>query len=475
MCKKCDVMKKKLLISCLVALSIVLIEFLVWFLFFDKKIVINLNGETTENLEVFSNYEERGITAYYKNRVTKGLKLDNINISNNIDNTKLGEYSVNYEVNYQNQKKIANRKIVVIDDISPTIEVEESVKVCPNINIKDYKLNYNASDNYDGDITNKVIKSYDSNKIYLEVTDSSFNKTVKSINVDYEDNQSPIITLAGGDKNIYIGTKYSEPGFNAIDNCDGDITDKVIVEGNVNINKVGTYQLKYSVTDSNGNKSEKIRKVTVYDKNSTPNGQVIYLTFDDGPCIYTGKLLDILKGYNVKATFFVTGQFGYDSYIKREYEEGHSIGIHTYSHLYKNIYSSVDAYFDDLYKMRNKIYNVTGYYTNLVRFPGGSSNTISKFNPGVITKIADRMKEEGYVYFDWNVASQDTGTNNVDKIANNIIKNLHGRKYYIILQHDIKPNSIEAVKQVIEYGLKNGYEFRALDINSPTAHHEIAN
>lgn len=468
-------MKKKLLISCLVASIIVLIEFLVWFLFINKNIVIYLNGKKTENLEVFSNYEEKGARAYYKSIIGKGIKLEDINITNNIDNTKLGEYKVNYEVQYESEKKLVSRKIKVVDTTSPNIEVDEVIKACPNSNIKDYKIDYKASDNYDGDLTSKVVKKYDTDKIYLEVEDSSSNKAVKSIDVLYNDIDSPNINLVGEDKSIYIGSKYEEPGYNAMDNCDGDITDKVIVEGNVDTNKVGIYEVKYSVTDSSGNKTEKIRKVTVYDKNNIPNGQVIYLTFDDGPCVYTGKLLDILKLYNVKATFFVTNQFGYDSYIKREYEEGHSIGVHTYSHAYKNIYSSVDAYFDDLYKMRNKIYNLTGYYTNLVRFPGGSSNTISRFTPGVVTMIAARMQKEGYVYFDWNVSSKDTGTNDASKIASNIIKSLHGRSYYIVLQHDIKPNSIEAVKQVIEYGLKNGYEFKTLDVNSPTAHHEIAN
>lgn len=468
-------MRRNLLIVITAAATIVFIEFLVWFLFVEKNIVIRLNGKKNEDLEVFSNYEEKGVKAYYKSRIGKGIKIEDISITNNIDNTKLGEYKVNYEVQYEGKKKLVNRKVKVVDTTAPNIEVDKDVKVCPNSNIKDYNFDYKANDNYDGDLTNKVVKKYDTNKIYLEVEDSSSNKAVKSIDVLYNDIDNPTINLVGEDIMIYVGSKYEEPGYNAIDNCDGDITNKVIVEGNVDTNKAGIYEIKYIVTDNSGNKTEKIRKITVYDKNNIPNGQVIYLTFDDGPCAYTGKLLDILKSYNVKATFFVTNQFGYDYYIKREYEEGHSIGVHTYSHLYKSIYSSVDAYFDDLYKMRNKIYTLTGHYTNLVRFPGGSSNTISKFTPKVVTMIADRMQKEGYVYFDWNVSSKDTGTNDANKIANNIIKSLHGRSYYIVLQHDIKPNSIEAVKQVIEYGLKNGYEFKALDMSSPTAHHEIAN
>ena len=153
-------MKKKLLISCLVASIIVLIEFLTWFLFFDKKIVIKLNGNEVENLCVFSNYLEQGAEAYYKSRLLKGLKLENIKINSNVDTDKLGEYKVDYEIEYKNKKETVTRKVNIIDDIPPKIETEENINVCPNVDLKNYELKYKANDNYDGDMTNKIIKNY---------------------------------------------------------------------------------------------------------------------------------------------------------------------------------------------------------------------------------------------------------------------------------------------------------------------------
>ena len=98
----------------------------------------------------------------------------------------------------------------------------------------------------------------------------------------------------------------------------------------------------------------------------------IFLTFDDGPSnATTGRLLDILKKYNVKATFFVTGN-GSDDLIKREYNEGHSIGLHTYSHSYKTVYASEEAFFNDLAKVDQRVYNAIGIHSIITRFLGGA-------------------------------------------------------------------------------------------------------
>lgn len=110
----------------------------------------------------------------------------------------------------------------------------------------------------------------------------------------------------------------------------------------------------------------------------------------------------------------------------------------------------------------------------LIRFPGGSSNTVSDFNPGIMTTLAKEVEVRGYKYFDWNVGSSDTATNNSATIANNVINRLK-KGSNIVLQHDTKYASVKAVSEIIEYGLANGYVFAALDITSPSAHHTIAN
>lgn len=203
--------------------------------------------------------------------------------------------------------------------------------------------------------------------------------------------------------------------------------------------------------------------------------KVIYLTFDDGPSKYTPELLRILKENDVKATFFVVGSY-YKNTIKDIYNDGHAIGIHSYTHEYKDIYASVDAYFADLNKVREMIYNQTGIYTNLVRFPGGSSNTVSKFNPGIMTTLAQELEARGYAYFDWNVSSGDAGSTKItNEVYNNVIKGIENKKVAIVLQHDTYKYSIDAVQDIINWGKENGYRFETLNINSPTSHHKIYN
>ena len=126
--------------------------------------------------------------------------------------------------------------------------------------------------------------------------------------------------------------------------------------------------------------------------------------------------------------------------------------------------------------MQDLIYDQTGSYTKLSRFPGGSSNTVSNFNPGIMTSLAGALTDLGYQYFDWNVSSGDAGeTTDTDTVAENIINGCAGRKASVVLQHDIKDYSVNAVEQVLIWGINNGYVFRALDVSSPNAHHGINN
>ena len=157
-------------------------------------------------------------------------------------------------------------------------------------------------------------------------------------------------------------------------------------------------------------------------KGVMPKEKTIYLTFDDGPGPYTAELLDILKQYGVKATFFVTNQQPkYLDLIGRAFREGHTIGVHTSCHDYDRIYASEQAYFDDFFAMEEIVKEQTGDYTRIFRFPGGSSNTVSSFNPGIMSRLTQAMTDMGYQYYDWNVVSGDAGgTNKTKQIVENI-------------------------------------------------------
>ncbi len=454
-----------------------LLIFIGIFLFYilTMHLVLNLNGDEYVEINVFEEYQDKGAYSCYSDIFGFCLYEPEIKINNLVDTSKLGEYTIIYTISSSFHQKQIERKVKVIDKTPPLISVkEETILTCPNNH--DFKITYQATDNYDQDITDKVITKIEDNQYILEVSDSSGNFTTLTLPIIYEDKEKPKITLKG-DKTIYLlkGEEYQELGYTATDNCLGNITDQVKVTSNVNINKSGKYTISYTVSDDLKNTTKVTRIVYVYEKNpDIPIGdKVIYLTFDDGPSAYTNELLDILKKYNVKATFFVTGN-GSDAVIKRAYEEGHSIGLHTYSHNYNKVYQSVDAYFNDLNKISNRVERITGQKSKLIRFPGGSSNTVSNFNKGIMTKLALEVEVRGYKYFDWNVGSSDTSTSDSNKIANNVIKSLR-KGSNIVLQHDTKYSSVKAVSKIIEYGLANGYIFAPLDITSPSAHHKIAN
>lgn len=204
---------------------------------------------------------------------------------------------------------------------------------------------------------------------------------------------------------------------------------------------------------------------------------IIYLTFDDGPRSgTTNKILDILKYEGVKATFFVTGN-GPDYWIKRMDDEGHTVGLHTFSHIYSYIYSSVNNYFSDLEKIKNRVRGIIGKDSKIIRFPGGSSNTISKnYKIGIMSELVKMVLDMGYHYFDWNVDSLDAGgAMNSYEVYNNVISNLSKNRVNVVLMHDTKDITVWALKKIIEYGKENGYIFKKIDMDTEMIVHNIYN
>lgn len=310
-------------------------------------------------------------------------------------------------------------------------------------------------------------------KYSLQVKNKIINK-VRKVNVI--DNISPEITLKGSDNiKLYESSDYEEPGFIAFDNYDGDITKNVIVQNDIK-EEIGDYKITYIVEDSSGNKTMVTRNVKILGKEK--NIGTIYLTFDDGPSNNTSKILDILKQEDIKATFFLVNfNSSYNPVAKRIYDEGHSIGIHSYTHNYKLIYSSVSAYFDDLNKMNDKIKTITGSDTKLLRFPGGSSNTISSFNKGIMTTLVKEVTNAGYHYFDWNVDSSDAwSARNSNDVYNNVVNNLK-KGTNIVLMHDLSSNekTVNVLEKIIKDAKEKGYIFANITMNTKEIHHGINN
>ena len=436
---------------------------------------ITLNGSTYETITYKDNYKESGYkaTMLFKN-------IDNlVEINSNLKNNVVGSYDINYNLSYKFLTISKKRKVVIIDNIPPEIKTEvEEIKACPTE--EKPEVSYTATDEYDGELTDKVYVEYFDDKLILNVSDSSKNLERKEIKVNRIDDEKPTINLKEG-TTIYVryGTSYTEPGFTATDNCDGDITDKVEVSGTVG-NSVGTYKITYTVTDSSNNQTEVVRNVIVrknylYNNGTIENGS-IYLTFDDGPNYgTTNVILDILKEENVKATFFVTCN-GSDDLIKRIYNEGHTLALHTCTHDYYTVYKSVDSYFNDLNKVSDRVKRLTGYESKIIRFPGGSSNTVSRISPGIMTTLTGMVLDKGYRYYDWNVDSNDAGgANNRYQVYNNVINNISHGKANMILMHDIKPQTRDALRDIIDYAKKSGFNFKRIEMDTYMIRHGVNN
>lgn len=396
----------------------------------------------------------------------------------NIDTNKVGSYKINVSIKYLFYNVNKNFIVRVVDKIPPDIELkgDNPAYVCPN---KDYiEEGYNALDNYDGDITDKVDAIIDKDNILYRVFDSSFNRTEVKRDIIHEDKINPSIELKGK-RTIYIyeGNSYIEAGYTAFDNCDGDITDKVVSTGNVDTNTIGTYNITYEVKDSSGNSFNTDREVIVIKKPNYYGNGVIYLTFDDGPSYLTNEILDILDREGIKATFFVCGA---NESTKRAYNSGHTIGLHSNTHNYSYIYTSSDNYFNDLNNISDKVFNVINIRSNIIRFPGGSSNTISrKYNRGIMSYLTAQVVNRGYNYFDWNVDSNDAGSdiNNSSNIYYNVINNVSHNKANVVLMHDSANHraTVNALSDIIRYGKNNGYTFKAIDDNTPIIRHRVNN
>lgn len=409
-------------------------------------------------------YEEEGYSAYdrYDDDLTD----------------KVTSYEENGKVYYSVMDSSGNigtavREIQYKDERSPRITLKGETL----INIRQYETfvepGFTAEDDCDGDVTSNVKVTDNLNimvpgkyeiKYYVEDSWGNHFETTRTIVVNEiiePENKEPIEETETFPEN----TTESENTEN---------TETSENQENTSENTSDNQESNPETTTENSTTTEPPKEEVTTPVEPAPE-KVIYLTFDDGPSKYTRELLEILRANNVKATFFVVGS-RYSDVISEIYADGHAIGAHSYTHEYKDIYASVDAYFNDLEKIRNVIYEKTGYYTNLVRFPGGSSNSVSKFNPGIMTTLSKELANRGYVYFDWNVSSGDAGSTTItNEVYNNVIKGIGSKKNAIVLQHDTYKYSIDAVQDIINWGKENGYVFKTLNENSPTSHHKIYN
>lgn len=457
---------------------------------------LNLNGERDVYIDFGEDYQDPGASAGY---MQDGASIDvPVTVSGEVNTKKTGKYVIKYTAQAEGAVCTGYRHVHVVDREPPVISLASNPDSFTLLNHTYQEEGFTATDNYDGDLTAQVFRAESEGIITYTVADSAGNTATVSRTVNYIDPGAPTLQLEGGQAAfVFAGDVYEEPGYSATDIRDGDLSPYVIVSGDVDAEIPGIYTLNYSVTNSLGSTATLDRTIYVIPRQESdtenspenppeqnftngtaiePNGKVIYLTFDDGPSKHTGKLLDVLKKYGIKATFFVVQSSEIDM-IARAAQEGHTVAIHTYTHNYQKIYANDEAYMADLTAMQDVILQQTGQISKLFRFPGGSSNSVSSaYNKGIMTRLTQKLQAMGYQYFDWNVDSNDAGgARTSEQVFQNVTNGVANRQNSVVLQHDTQEFSVDAVEKIIAWGLCNGYSFQPLTSDSPTAHHSVRN
>lgn len=412
------------------------------------------------------------------------VSIKDIKINNKVNHKKCGEY----KIEYQFLNKTKTLKVFVEDQIPPSFETINK-KIFLNERIDPHDLVKNIED--ETKTVTYFYKDYIFNQektytVEIVVEDEYANKTKKKAYVLVENKDIEAPTLEGlTTLEINVDQKVDLTK-GVIKKDDHDKDPKLIIDdSSLNIKKAGEYIVLYTVKDQSGNQTTYQRKVIVKSKYSNKEAKqdgikTCYLTFDDGPSYNTPKILKILDQYHIKATFFVTGTHN-DSYqyIKEIDKKGHTIGLHTYSHDYEEIYTSLAAYMKDLKKIQELVKKQTGKEVYYMRFPGGSSNLVSKkYNVGIMKRLTKKVIDEGYQYYDWTCVNGD-GEN--IKTVSGLIKKAKEEtgdlEDIMFLMHDGSSNdaTVKALPSIIEYLQGKGYEFKVIDETSPTFHHTVQN
>lgn len=472
----------------------ILLAFLVFFLgafaaygsyyIWNKKPVLTLNGESEMTVEVGAVFQDPGASAMVGDDTDLS---DQLRTDGTVNTEAPADYQLTYSLTYRKSDYQISRMVHVRDTKAPVLTLKDAEEEFIVSDFAAFKEpGYTAEDAYEGDVTGEVEITHEtlddeSVVIHYTVADSSGNTAKAERYVIVRDQVPPEVTLNGEETiTLRYGASFEDPGATAVDDKDGDISASVTVEGEVDTKTAGTYERTYSATDSAGNTASVTRTVVVQKKED--NDSVIYLTFDDGPSSkVTPQILDILEANDVQATFFILRYSeGMIPTLKRMIDDGDTIGLHAWDHDYAVAYGSMDSYYEGLLKLQKKIEEDTGYHAFCCRFPGGSSNTISKrYTEGVITHLAQVLTDAGIDYYDWNVDSTDAEGNNrpVETLVANVTGSLKKGRANVVLCHDTnaKETTAQALQQIIDYGKANGYTFKAISKDTPAVHHSINN
>ena len=442
---------------------------------------IQLNGPSEERIAAFAAYTDPGAQLLRGSNCTDTA----VTVEGRVNTEVPGDYTLTYQAEYRGQRYTARRLVRVEDREAPELTLAGDTEVTVSRFDLFQDPGAAARDRCDGALTASIRvtdkASGDVHTLSYTVTDKAGNAATATRRVTVRDIVAPVITLSG-QRELFVplGGTFRDPGAKAQDDADGDLTASVTRAGTVITASPGVYTLTYTVTDKAGNTATATRQVSVYENSS--GGSPVYLTFDDGPSDrVTPRVLDTLKAYNVHATFFIVnyGESG-KALIRRMIDEGHTVAIHGYSHDYAAIYKSDEAFMQNIYRLRDRLRSDFGYEAAIIRFPGGSSNTVSRqYSVGIMSRLAQRVQAEGFTYFDWNVSSGDAAGTPASsgQIYNNVTSALRHGRSNVVLMHDAgaKGTTADALPDIIRYCLANGYSIQPITPATKPVHHGIAN
>ena len=258
---------------------------------------------------------------------------------------------------------------------------------------------------------------------------------------------------------VFLLTRRSETGDLSYAGAAAPLHNKHHSQGIANeVNNAADTNLKQIPPSNNDVKND----ASLPSKPQLPQ-KILHLTFDDGPSNSTTPvILDILKERNVKATFFLIGQNvrRNPALARRIAEEGHTIGVHTDSHVYRKVYASVDSFIDDFNRAARSIEEATGVQPKIFRFPGGSVNDFNRRNRKAIIK---EMNQRGYIYYDWNANMEDTLETEKEAILKSAVRSAAGHERIVMLAHDTKPATARSLNSLLD--LFQEYRMEAITPN----------
>lgn len=384
-----------------------------------------------------------------------------------------------YEVQYQYDDKVYPFSVEVADTLPPILEVRDiKTDTYADVTAQDFIVSVSDGSKYAFRIDGVSQPGQEGEtKVTITAKDEYGNVTKKTAKLTRQkDETAPQIENFEESISILQGENYQPHTYTPTD--DLDLSPEIVIDAsNLNSSATGTYPVIYTVQDNSGNQKSYTQNVTVLE-NPEFGKPVCYLTFDDGPSETTIQILSILKQYGAKATFFVIGANpNYYHLMKNIVDEGHTIALHTFTHDYATLYASEEAYFSDLQQISDLVESQTGIKSNVIRFPGGSSNTIAaSYSPNLMSQLVQDVEARGYVYFDWNADSTDASGNNVDPatLVANATQGI-GQENVVLLMHDTdaKSTTAQALPQIIQSYQNAGYIFKGLTVDSPEVHHSV--